>query len=311
VVPVRIDEPPQREDPLLRLGPVNLQVNREGYFGLHETRRGIWDPGLPLVELGVWHELRLAHDGAELHMVVDGVKRGNGVPMPDGLPPAAHILPACESCGATKLGQPIPSRSRYGPSSPPASGLRRLSVSPALRLYEQDALPPIYAATSMVTHSRITNEALLQSASELALEPTPVVLSEATRQRFNLSVADLDPTARATGRLISPTNLQGSVRIQGQTVLVFSQTYDPRWRLVIEGVANDRHFVANGFANGWLINGRGRLDWELVFRPQRSYFIGITAGIAMVVVASGLLVHWARVSRRPSSSIGDSAWVWA
>ncbi|MBI2596908.1 hypothetical protein HYW41_02015 [Candidatus Daviesbacteria bacterium] len=52
-------------------------------------------------------------------------------------------------------------------------------------------------------------------------------------------------------------------------ILVFNNTFDKSWQLRIDNQIIDKHFIVNGFANGWLIDKKGdyKLDIKLKVWP--------------------------------------------
>jgi hypothetical protein len=67
-------------------------------------------------------------------------------------------------------------------------------------------------------------------------------------------------------------------------ILVFSELYDAGWK-----ISNYKHFLINGYANGWWIDKTGDYDLEIEYAPQKilnvGYIIsGTTALIAIIIV---------------------------
>jgi hypothetical protein len=66
-------------------------------------------------------------------------------------------------------------------------------------------------------------------------------------------------------------------------LLVLKEHFDSRWRL--EG-ASAHHVMANGFANGWIIDEPGAYKVTLYYWPQRYFYIGLViTGISLVSLA--------------------------
>ena len=112
---------------------------------------------------------------------------------------------------------------------------------------------------------------------------------------------------------INPTRLRVEVRGAGPAYpLVFDESFSSGWRVYLvpaEGgkglltqfpflefwgrkpLPEERHFLANGFANGWRVlpeDAGGRQDYELIieFTPQRYFYVG--AGLSLAVLSAFL-----------------------
>ncbi len=60
---------------------------------------------------------------------------------------------------------------------------------------------------------------------------------------------------------------------KGPFLLVFSNSYHPDWEIFYdnERLSDNRHFVVNGYANGYVIDRKGDLSLNLVFSQQKTY----------------------------------------
>ncbi len=96
----------------------------------------------------------------------------------------------------------------------------------------------------------------------------------------------------------NPTSYSLDVRAEGDAVLVFGDSFDPRWEATSDGKALEQHYV-NGFANGYTIQA-GQQRVELSFGPQRLFVRGAAISLATIVLASalGLLGVWRNWQRR-------------
>ncbi|MCI4318996.1 MAG: hypothetical protein L3K23_02545 [Thermoplasmata archaeon] len=117
---------------------------------------------------------------------------------------------------------------------------------------------------------------------------------------------------------IDPTHFHVDVAgNNGSTLLVFLQEYDPHWTLTVSGGGVSAfHFVADDFANGWLLNSsRSEFSMELAFSLQglvpasQVVSVGSLAALVAVVarpwrpgVVRRLRALGARLSRAPTSS---------
>ncbi len=91
---------------------------------------------------------------------------------------------------------------------------------------------------------------------------------------------------------ISPVNYDVKIiNSKGKFLLVFNQTYHPGWTALVEGkpIDENKHIIANGYANGFLIDKVGSFNISLKFAPEekilRSYQISLLAiSLGMVVL---------------------------
>jgi len=84
---------------------------------------------------------------------------------------------------------------------------------------------------------------------------------------------------------VNPTKYIVDVDAKKPFTLVFSESYHPKWKAFIDGKAipDDKHFVVNGYANGFMIDKIGKYQIILEFTPQRLFYIGlIISGITLL-----------------------------
>lgn len=85
---------------------------------------------------------------------------------------------------------------------------------------------------------------------------------------------------------ISPTRYAVSIdktNMKKPYILVFSQRFDNGWKL---SKYNNTHFKANGFANGWILDGHIE-NLILEYTPQKYFYFG--AVVSAVAVFSGII----------------------
>lgn len=112
-----------------------------------------------------------------------------------------------------------------------------------------------------------------------------------------------------------------------EELLVFSETYDPKWKVFrgskkdwenaklvaqwgdkskeysfrnadsiptsLNGaslISDDKHYLVNGFGNGWMIEGSGEYYLNLIFTPQHTLEITYTISKASILIISGTLI---------------------
>lgn len=83
-------------------------------------------------------------------------------------------------------------------------------------------------------------------------------------------------------------------------LLVFSELFDPRWKILYSdgsSISSKEHFLANDFANAWILDKTGDYNLSIVFTPQYLLDIGdklsITSTIACLVILGGYIL-WKR-----------------
>jgi len=100
----------------------------------------------------------------------------------------------------------------------------------------------------------------------------------------------------------SHTDIRFSIDTPTERTLVWLRSFDPGWRLVVNGVAVDgaTHFAAFGTWNGWALPGNGTGSFALVYEPQRLVSLSIDASLfAMALAATYVLTgHRLRQWRR-------------
>ncbi len=74
--------------------------------------------------------------------------------------------------------------------------------------------------------------------------------------------------------------------------VVLNEGFHSGWKVILnsptEVVSEKNHFLANGYANGWLINRSGKLSFKIEFTPQeyfyKAIFISVVGYIAIILV---------------------------
>lgn len=85
-----------------------------------------------------------------------------------------------------------------------------------------------------------------------------------TKENFIDHIYDNKHIPKISYKKISNTNyVAGVTDTRSSFILVFNNTYDKLWQAKIGGEIVSPHFIANGFANGWLIDKEGDYDIEI------------------------------------------------
>jgi hypothetical protein len=301
---VRANSAPPDSERLLQIGSIAVQVNRASssdsvYIGLRDQLNNLWYPGDGAVfPVGTWHTVTLRFDGTRLYFAVDGVDQGSlsacdavgchaisghGLP----LSPFPKTFQLIASSGLMRVDITMPKEVLGIAERRFANSYTRLvDATPELELFWQPSLPAVYSAKSVELRDHLdSQDALLQVAQESAALRDPVWLSTSS------GVHVVDPNSQVESWVSdSSTHLHGTLNTVGPAALVFLQTFDSHWTLMVNGerVPDSKHFVANGFANAWLVQGAGHLIWTIDYGLQRAVTLGVGVGAALLFVAIAL-----------------------
>lgn len=112
---------------------------------------------------------------------------------------------------------------------------------------------------------------------------------------------------------ISPTRYDIKIRnSKGKFLLVFNNSYHPEWVVFIEGepLSFDKHFAANGYANGFIIDKVGNFDIALKFTLEdsilKAYKISFSAILMGILVLIYLLAIHHKVSDKKMGDINNT-----
>ncbi|MEK9207825.1 MAG: hypothetical protein AAB922_05035, partial [Patescibacteria group bacterium] len=95
---------------------------------------------------------------------------------------------------------------------------------------------------------------------------------------------------------INPSKYIVNIKSASQPfVLVLSQRYDPGWKLKLAGSNQyfSAHFLANGFANAWLIDKTGDFQLDLEYQPEKYLVLFRIVSVASLILwlAVGLVLR--------------------
>ncbi|MDQ1696245.1 MAG: arabinofuranan 3-O-arabinosyltransferase, partial [Frankiaceae bacterium] len=286
--------------PLVAMGQARLQANEASdhhkiFFALNDPAHGLWLPGVS-VSRRASHIVTVTRVRTGVEFSVDGVVQHGGYRIPPGsatgeadqLLPALTSIPDFQAFVAVPAPPPgidVAVRSdagRAGVSGPvPATAVD----TNELAMWRQDALPLLYAPSSVGCTSAAASKDLASLAWRLRSDPAPVVVAQ----------RDCDPAGTATvgWSRQSPTDYSGSLSVHGSGWLVFGQTYDKDWSLSLSSdhVRTVKHLMVNGYANAWQLSGDGTVRFSLRYGLQTPVTVGfIAAGVLFCacLVAGGV-----------------------
>jgi hypothetical protein len=89
----------------------------------------------------------------------------------------------------------------------------------------------------------------------------------------------------------SPTSYEAHTESKGAFMLVFLESYDPHWKLYVNGssIPEGSHIKVNAYANGWVINDTGKLTIRVEYETQSLLTTSIVASIVLVALLLTLL----------------------
>lgn len=105
---------------------------------------------------------------------------------------------------------------------------------------------------------------------------------------------------RMSFRKINPTKYEVEISgARGQYVLVFSELYNDQWKIVPEkgeSTGSEKHFLTNGYSNGWLIDKEGNYSFKIIYAPQSVMEKGLKISQVSFLVFLVLLgiIKWKR-----------------
>jgi len=108
------------------------------------------------------------------------------------------------------------------------------------------------------------------------------------QQLTSLSAARFSSTGSISLKYdkVNPTKYIVHVNASQPFFLVFSESYHKEWVAYISGeqLANDQHYVANGYVNAWYINKTGTYDIIMEFWPQKLFYTGSAISITTFIL---------------------------
>lgn len=93
-------------------------------------------------------------------------------------------------------------------------------------------------------------------------------------------------------KMVNPTKYTISVsNAANNYVLVFNEAFNRHWKANVgEEIPEEKHFLVNGYVNGWLISKKGSYRVVLEYFPQKVVYMG--AFISLVSFLFGTLIYF-------------------
>ncbi len=99
---------------------------------------------------------------------------------------------------------------------------------------------------------------------------------------------------------ISPTEYRIKASSSAPYFLVFNESYNPFWKIWVNGEKRSEHFVVNGYANGYYIDQIGDHDIRLYYWPQTLFIIGGAVSLITILIF-GFVVTSSRLKKAGSN----------
>jgi len=188
------------------------------------------------------------------------------------------------------------------------SNLTQIFDSPEVALFSlpQEKIVPVIYAPSSVRFGEFPEE-LLSLLKNKQYNPQSEIFICINKQKCSPFIEITDPALikievspkKVEYRKISPVNYEVKITgSAGRFILVFNNTYHPGWLLKMENeyLLTNRHIIANGYANGFVIDKVGSYNLSLEFAPEKNLLNGIKS--SKVTMLAGLLVMIVLLLRR-------------
>lgn len=126
--------------------------------------------------------------------------------------------------------------------------------------------------------SKNTEVAIKKVLVKRLIEPQPVLIKENSQP--NLSIPQITYTKHNPAKYF--VHIRGA---RNPFMLVFSELYNSGWKATFDdGTSPQIHFLANAYANGWVVNKVGDFNMTLEYMPQRFLDKGKIVSLVSVIV---------------------------
>ena len=194
------------------------------------------------------------------------------------------------------------------------SRLNKIFDSPEVSLWslpEEKIVPVIYTPDSIKFGDSSAD--LISLLENNQIDPKHQVFICTNKDKCNPSLQSKDRLQikieavpkRIEVKKISPSTYNIKVeKSQGEFLLVFNNSFHPGWTVSIgsKSIPEDKHIVANGYANGFIIDNKGSFDILLKFAPEekmyRVYQISLSAIAVGTLIVFGIWVSQIRVKNK-------------
>jgi hypothetical protein len=92
---------------------------------------------------------------------------------------------------------------------------------------------------------------------------------------------------------IDPTKYVVEINAADPFILVLGQSFSPYWQISVNGESTDfKHYLVNGYQNGWFINETGNYSIKIEYWPQNLFYFGLTLSSLTMAVCAFVLVMY-------------------
>jgi hypothetical protein len=163
----------------------------------------------------------------------------------------------------------------------PAKGSYRLRV-----LSSNDRLPEKHNAL-FIDGQLVSNGSEIQ----VAQGHHEITLEQVSSEDYSVQLIPVSGTAQNSPespnldvQRISPTEFRIKASSSAPYFLVFNESYNPFWRIFVNGEQQSEHFVVNGFANGYYVDQTGDHEIRLYYWPQTLFNLGGAISLITILV---------------------------
>jgi hypothetical protein len=144
------------------------------------------------------------------------------------------------------------------------------------------ALERLYVGDNIIDHVTLDEMCKVAEDSQWNILQHSVFINSTSTPQIQTNKT-LTLPANFTWTERSPTSYEAHAESKGTFFLVLLESYDPNWRLYVNGSAipEAAHLKVNAFANGWLIDSTGNLAIRVEYETQSLFTTSIAASIAL------------------------------
>jgi len=94
----------------------------------------------------------------------------------------------------------------------------------------------------------------------------------------------------------NPSSYSGKIDLKSPGFLIFNETFQPGWKLILSGVKKEppKGFIPNLYGNAWFIDSPGEYDFKLEFDPEKRVAEGLVVSSICLLLVLGLMVKQGR-----------------
>ena len=137
----------------------------------------------------------------------------------------------------------------------------------------------------------MSNMSNFQPSNSVLILSSELQRNSAVLNQESMGMPDL------TFSMKSPSEYEAIINSTRPFMLVLSETYNPGW--VAEGpwgaIAEENHFIVNGYANMWYIDRSGSYTLRIYFKPDIYMKCGI---LISLIIFSAIVITISRVHLR-------------